>query len=157
MGEPSVSDWSSVPALRGDGKHVVPGVMVPSGTTDNSPAIHRWDHDIQENPSRQGRKNGSTPAARKPPERSTVPDGTGQDRGPEPSDKSLGYFRIVPDGTTRPCYLRTIRMSPFSDVARGGIPLRNADCGMRIRRRETAGRTPRSKLLRAGKSRERSL
>ena len=44
------TEFTALLGPQGDGEHVGRGGMVPSGTGENSPAIHRWDHGIDHNP-----------------------------------------------------------------------------------------------------------
>src|ERR687888_2281041 len=87
------------------------GPKVPSGMDDNSPRFQPWVARGQSPEPRRGeRKNGVGPT------RSFVPHGTRSISAPQPSDESLGYFRVslravdarhgkqIPtgEGTTRP-------------------------------------------------------
>src|SRR6185436_3309259 len=79
-------------ARRGAGPHVErrkrTDPKVPIGTTESSPRFQPWVASGEwPEPRRGDRKDGTGPV------RSFVPDGTRFMFAPQPSDKSLGYFR----------------------------------------------------------------
>jgi len=79
-------------AGRGGGRHVErrksTDPKVPIGTTESSPRFQPWVASGEwPEPRRGDRKDGTGPV------RSFVPDGTRFMFAPQPSDKSLGYFR----------------------------------------------------------------